>query len=97
LVGIDQEFMECTCSDSTVIEFELQLQSGEKALHYGVVPAAALGAHAADDLLHPQQVVVVGSPVLAALICVEEQLLRLHLPVAEGPVGASTTRAASIR
>ena len=69
-----------------VIEIEFQFQGGEEALHHSVVPAAALGGHAADDLALPQQVAVVGGPVLAALIRVQEQLLRFHLPVAQGPV-----------
>lgn len=42
------------------------------------VPPAVLGGHAADDLVLPQQVAVVGGPVLAALIRGEEQLLRFH-------------------
>ena len=67
---------------SIVIEVQLQLEGGEEALQHGVVPAASFGGHAADDLLLSEQIAVVGGPVLTALICMEEQLLGLHLRAA---------------
>ena len=69
-----------------VIEAQFVFEGGEEALHHGVVPAAALGGHAADDLLLPEQIAVVGGPVLAALVGVQQQRLRRHLAVTEGPV-----------
>lgn len=76
----------CNQDLSIVIEVQLQLEGGEKALHHRVVPAAALGGHAAGDLVLGEQFAVVVGPVLAALIRVDEQLFWLHPAVAEGPV-----------
>ena len=63
-----------------------QLELGEKALQHGVIPTADLDVPAADDQLLTEQILVVGGPVLAALIRVQEQLLRFHLPVAKDPM-----------
>ena len=83
---IAQYLLGCEQHSPIVIEVQFKLEGGEETLHRGVVPAAALGGHAAGDLVLPQQVPVVGGPVLTALIPVEEQLLLRHLSVAEGPV-----------
>ena len=64
----------------------LQLEGGEQALRNSVIPTAALGGHAAADLVLLQQDPVVGGPVLAALIRVDEQELRLQQTVIEGAV-----------
>jgi len=47
-----------------VIEAQFVFEGGEKALHHGVVPAAALGRHAAADLVVFQQMPVGRCPVL---------------------------------
>ena len=41
-----------------VIEAQFMFEGGEKALHHGVVPAAALGRHAVADLVVFQQLPV---------------------------------------
>lgn len=46
--GFDQNF-------PIVIEVQLQLECGEETLHHPIVPVAALGGHAADDLLRRRQ------------------------------------------
>ena len=52
----------------------LRLEGGAEALHPCVVPAPALGRHAAADLV-------------AALIGVDQELLGFDLAVPQGPVG----------
>ena len=79
LLGSDQNF-------PIVIEVQLEFDGGEEAFHHGVIPAATLGGHAADDLVALQKQAVVSSSVLAALIRVDQQLVRLNPAVTEGPV-----------
>jgi hypothetical protein len=66
-----------------VIEAELQLEGGEEALHHRIVPTAPLGGQAAENLSFLQQSAVVSGPVLAPLIGVDQQLVRLHQALAE--------------
>ena len=61
-------------------------EGGEKALHHGVVPATALGRHAAADLVCRQQLPVGGRPVLAPLVRMNQQLIGFDLTVSQGPV-----------
>ena len=61
-------------------------EGGEEALHHGVVPAAALGQHAAGDLSAFQQLPVGHRPVLAPLIGVNQELIRFDLAVPQSPV-----------
>ena len=56
-----------------VIEAQFVFEGGEEALHHGVVPAAALGRHAAADLVVVQQLPVRRCPVLAPLIGVDQE------------------------
>jgi len=57
-----------------VIEVQFVFEGGAEALHPCVVPAPALGRHAAADLV-------------AALIGVDQELLGFDLAVPQGPVG----------
>ncbi len=61
-------------------------ESGKKALHHGVVQAAALGRHAAADLVALQQLPVGRGAVLAALTGVDQKLIEFDLAVPQGPV-----------
>ena len=61
-------------------------EGGEKAFHHSVIPATALGRHAAADLAALQQLPVGRSPVLAALVRVDQELLRFDLAVPKSPV-----------
>ena len=54
---------------------------GEEALHYGFVPAAALGLHPAGELSAFQPLPVDHRPVLIPPICVEQELIRFDLAV----------------
>ena len=63
-------------------------EGGAKALHHGVVPATALGRHAAADPVVVQQLSVALCEVLAALIGVDQELIGFDLAVAQGPVEA---------
>jgi len=69
-----------------VIECQFVFEGGEKALHYGVVPAAALGRHAASDLVVFQQLPVGRCPVLAPLVRVDQKLIGFDLAVSQSPV-----------
>ena len=71
---------------SIVIEAHLVFKGGEKALHHCVVPAAALGRHAAADLVVFQQLPVGRRPVLAPLVCVDQELIGCDLAVPQSPV-----------
>ena len=64
----------------------MKFECREKALHHGVVPTAVLWGHAAADLVLAEKRETVAGSVLAALIRVNEQLLGLHMPLAEGSV-----------
>ena len=57
-----------------VIEVQFVFEGGAEALHPCVVPAPALGRHAAADLVAP-------------LIGVDQELLGFDLAVPQGPVG----------
>lgn len=69
-----------------VIEVEFVFEGGEEALHHSVVPATALGRHAAADLSAFQQLPVRGCPVLAPLIGVDQELIGFDLAVSQSPV-----------
>ena len=69
-----------------VIEVQFVFEGGEKALHRRVIPATALGRHAAADLVALQQLPVGHGPILAALIGVDQELIGFYLAVTEGPV-----------
>jgi hypothetical protein len=53
------------------------------------VPAADLGRHAAADLVLLEQLSVIGGPVLAALIGMDQQLFSLDLALAQGSLSPS--------
>jgi hypothetical protein len=61
-------------------------EGGEEALHHRVVPAAALGRHAATDLMGHQAPPVGRSPVLGSLVRMDQKSIRLNLPVTQSPV-----------
>lgn len=66
--------------------FSCSFRVDGRALHSGVVRLAALGGNAAGDLVLSQLIAVVRGAVLAALIRVDQWLLRLRLAVTEGLV-----------
>ena len=55
---------------------------GEKAFLHCVIPAAALGRHAGGDLVELQQLPIAISPILAALIGVDQEFIGFDLEVA---------------
>ena len=63
---------------------ELHLQRGKEALGHGVIPAIAPAAHAADDAVRRQDLLIVAAGVLTSTIRVMQQALG-RLP--EGPGG----------
>jgi len=69
-----------------VIEVQFVFQGREEALHHCVVPAAALGRHAAGDLAACQQLPVRRCPVLAPLVRVNQELIGFDLAVPQSPV-----------
>ena len=69
-----------------VIEAQFVFEGGEEALHHGVVPAAALGRHAAGNLAAFQQLPVRRCPVLAPLVRVDQELIGFDLAVPQSPV-----------
>jgi len=69
-----------------VIEAKFVFEGGEEAPHHSVVPAAALGRHAAAVLSAFQQLPVGRCPVLAPLIRVDQALIGFDLAVYQSPV-----------
>ena len=57
--------MKSECLD--LIEIQFQRERGEKPLHHGVAPTAALGGYAAADSVLAEKGAMVAGPVLAAL------------------------------
>jgi hypothetical protein len=75
--------VEKTTGSQPVIEIQFVFEGGQEDLHHSVVPAAALGRHAATGLVALKKLPVGRSPVLASLIRMDQELIGLNLPVTQ--------------